>query len=130
MEKILRRVILEGKFYRYTCERWTAFGWRLGQVCYESRTYRDGSCRSALMCRRGVLAEFNGKEGKKMAKRDCCNCADWPTCPKPINGGDSCEQFRDKKGPDAQVWNALQEAINHRSTAKLMELAKNLMAVR
>jgi len=64
MEKILRRVILEGKFYKYTCERWTAFGWRLGQVCYETRTYRDGGCRSALMCRQGVLAEFNGREGE------------------------------------------------------------------
>ncbi len=109
MREILRRVFLEGKFYTYNCQRWDAYGYRLGQLQYETRFYRDGAVRSRFWG--PGISETWGKGGEEMAKRDCCNCAEWPDCPKPINGGDSCEGWRDKKTADAPNWAALQEAI-------------------
>ena len=63
MRKTLRRVICEGKFYLYNCERWDAYGYKLGQLRYETRFYRDGAVRSRLFGP-GISETWGGKEGE------------------------------------------------------------------
>ena len=72
LKDILSRVLHEGKFYLYNCERWDAYGWRLGQLQYETRMYRDGRIRSQLFTRRGCLAAFQG-EGEDAKVKNLSN---------------------------------------------------------
>jgi len=76
LRDILSRVFNEGKFYIYNCERWNAYGWRLGQLQYETRLYKDGRVRSQLFTRRGCLAAFQGEGGEDAKIKDLSNvCA-------------------------------------------------------
>ena len=53
---IVTKVIMEGNFFMDECPRWRAYGWRWGQITYETRRYREGGTATMLYTPKKVLA--------------------------------------------------------------------------